>query len=270
MNTKACILAQVLAGGDEPETADLIYAQKLAGGGGGGVTIVPWSTGTDEEIVAMLQAAHAGTIDLQTDGGWAVGDTRMISVDAFITGDNVNVPQQDVSIVISQFGDYMNCGCVMQFDFKDELSTGATMNGSKSNAGGYGGSRMKQATLPALAAALPSWFQNILCEFSCLASAGSMSQTIETVSANKLALRSEVEIFGNVIEAKEGEGTQIDYFKTDASRVKTRGHAGTAAPWWTRSPRGADSQRFEYVTDSGAAGAFRANESYGIAPFGCL
>ena len=85
MNTKTRILAQVLAGGDKPETADIIYAQKIAGGGGGGVTIVPWSTGTDEEIAAMIAAAHAGKINLQTDGGWAVGDVRSITVGAFRT-----------------------------------------------------------------------------------------------------------------------------------------------------------------------------------------
>ena len=39
-----------------------------------GVKLVSFSFGTDEEIVAMIDAARNGTIDLQTDGGWRVAE----------------------------------------------------------------------------------------------------------------------------------------------------------------------------------------------------
>lgn len=239
-------------------------------GGGGGVTIVPWSTGTDAEIGDMIDAAHAGTIDLQQDGGWAVGDVRSITISAFTGGGNTSHASQTIDIVISSFSDYNSCGCVMQFDFKDELATGVRMNSSHTNAGGYGASEMKLTTLPALVNALPTWLKNALIEFSVLASAGSKSSTIETVTGNKLALRSEVEIFGSTTFSKAGEGSQIPYYATSANRIKKRGHSGSANSWWERSPLGSNSNRFCNVDSYGGANGNGASNAYGVAPFGCL
>ena len=83
----------------------------------GSVNIVPFATGTDEEIAAMIDAAHNGYIDLQQDGEWAVGDTRTIQVSAFTGGGNVSHPQQEIEIVITSFDEYMSCGNLFQFDF---------------------------------------------------------------------------------------------------------------------------------------------------------
>ena len=35
---------------------------------------------------------------------------------------------QPIDIVISAFGDYNGCGCVMQFDFREQLAAGQRMN----------------------------------------------------------------------------------------------------------------------------------------------
>ena len=232
--------------------------------------IVPWSTGTDEQIVAMIEAARAGTIDLQTDGNWKVGDVRTITVGAFTDGGSTAHAEQSIDIVISQFGDYMNCGCVMQFDFKDELATGVRMNSSNTNAGGWGESEMYKTTMPALVEALPTWLKGLLLEFSVLASAGSQSATINTVTGNKLALRSEIEIFGTITYSKAGEGSQIEYYKTSANRIKKRGHSGSANYWWERSPYGSNSDRFCIVGSDGSANINNARDASGVAPFGCI
>ena len=234
------------------------------------LTIVPWSTGTDEEIAAMLDAAKAGTIDLQTDGGWAVGDVRTIQISAFTGGGNVAHAAQSIDIAISSFADYNACGCVMQFDFKDELATGNRMNATDTNSGGYGASEMKTTTLPALVNALPTWLKDRLLEFSVLASAGSQSSIINTVTGNKLALRSEVEIFGTTTHSKAGEGSQIPYYTTSANRIKKRGHSGSASIWWERSPSGSNSANFCGVGSSGSANINGASSAYGVAPFGCI
>ena len=119
----------------------------------GELQLVPWSSGTDDQIVAMIQAAHNGDIDLQTDGGWAVGDMRTITVDAFSAW-GYDFPQQDIDIVISEFGDYNNCGSVMQFDFKTTLPTMVPMSKSSNNRAieGYGRSGIKTAVMPAIRA----------------------------------------------------------------------------------------------------------------------
>ena len=60
-----------------------------------------WVNGSDAEVAAVLAAAAAGTIDLQQDAGWSVGDVRLIHVDAFTGGNGVTCPAQDVYIAIS-------------------------------------------------------------------------------------------------------------------------------------------------------------------------
>lgn len=227
-----------------------------------------WGGGTDSEVAEAIDKAQSGEINLSDY--WAVGDVRTITVEAFTGGGSVSHASQSIDIVISQFGDYENCGAVMQFDFKDELATGNRMNSSKTNYGGYGSSEMKTTTLPALVNALPTWLKNRLKTFSVKASAGAQSPTINTVTDNKLALRSEVEIFGTTTLSYSGEGSQIDYYKTTANRAKKRGHSGSASYWWERSPHSSNSTSFCRVSSSGNASSNTASGAAGVAPFGCL
>jgi hypothetical protein len=237
-----------------------------------GVQMVSFADGTDEQIAAILDAAAAGTINLQTDAGWRVGDKRKISLSAFTGGNNVTCPAQDVYIAISSFEEYMGCGNVMQFDFACCTSAQFRMN-SGATTGGYAASEMKNTTLPALVEALPAWLKSRLKTFSVLAGnggGGSSSQTVETVTGNKLALRSEVEVFGRNLSSPAGEGEQVEYYKTpDAGRIKTQGVAGSAALWWERSVY--SSSNFCIVNAYGSAySGGTASNTYGLAPFGCI
>lgn len=234
------------------------------------LTIVSFADGTDEEVAAMMDAAKNGSIDLQTDGGWKVGDTRTIHISAFIGGGNVNNAEQDIDIVISSFEDYNGCGAKMQFDFKQQLAQPHRMNASNTNSGGWKSSEMFTTTMPALVKALPEWLSARLLEFSVKASAGAQSSTIETITGNKLALRSEVEIFGSTSYSKSGEGTQIEYYKTAANRKKVRGKGGSADYWWERSPYGSNGNRFCLVISGGTADYYNASNTYGVSPFGCI
>lgn len=245
---------------------DFVSAIEDIGGGG----LPSWATGTDSEIVALIQAAHAGTVDLQQDAGWAVGDVRTINISAFTGGGNVSHEAQSVDIVISSFDDYMNCGCVVQFDFKDALEAGNKMNRGITNSGGYGASEMKVTTLPALVNALPSWLKDLLIEFSVLASAGSKSTTIDTVTGNKLALRSEVEIFNSNRYSPVGEGSQIPYYVDTDTRKKKRGHDGEYNYYWLRSPVVNNTTAFCIITVDGGITSGSANGTRGVAPFGCI
>lgn len=257
----------------EVTTVDEIYTCKLPSLL---LNIVSWADGTDDEIAAMIDAARAGTIDLQTDGGWAVGDVRTIKISAFSAESTTSYAEQSIDIAISSFEDYNECGCIMQFDFCTLLTAshtdsdykGTRMNSSNTNSGGYGATEMYKTTLPALVEALPSWLKERLIEFSVLASAGSQSSTINTVTGNLLALRSEVEIFGKTTYSKSGEGSQIPYYTTSANRIKKRD--GAAGGWWERSPRGGTGTYFCSVTSDGSAYYGSASGTSGVAPFGCL
>lgn len=241
------------------EIADAILT--ISGGGG---TIVPWSTGTDAEIAAMIQAAHNGDIDLQTDGGWAVGDVRRITVGAFTGGYGESEPQQDVDIVITSFDEYMSCGNVLQFDFKNGLSTALHMNGSETTSAGYGGCLMKATTLPALINALPSWLKTSLVEFPVSAYSGDIYSNVVTVQGNKLALRSLAEINGG-----SSDGIQLPYYSSQGNRTKKQGVSGSNGVWFTRTP--ATGTKWQGINTSGAGSdwySFSTNRL--TAPFGCL
>lgn len=232
-------------------------------------TIVSWASGTDAEIGALIDAAHAGTVDLQQDAGWAVGDVRTISISAFTGGGNVAHAAQDIDIVITSFEEYMGCGNVMQFDFKNVLINAQKMNGSNSTSGGYGASMMKTVTLPALVNALPSWLNSRLIEFSALTSAGNGSSTIETVQGNKLALRSEIEATGGSTNSYTGEGILIQYYSSASNRKKKKIN-GSYNKWWLRSPYNAGNQYYCALDGAGNGSPTQATSAIGLAPFGCL
>lgn len=225
----------------------------------GRLSIEPWATATGDEIAAMIRAAHAGIIDLYSDAGWRVGNIRTIPVGT-----------ESIDIAIASFADYENCGCVMQFDFKDALATAYRMNSSNTNVGGYAATEMYKTTLPAVVNRLPDYLKNMLIPFNVKTSAGNQSSEIVTVENNLLALRSEIEIFGSTSYSKAGEGVQVDYYKTSSNRIKKRGHSGSATSWWERSPNGSGAANFCYVSNGGSAGSNGASNTYGCAPFGCI
>lgn len=237
-----------------------------------GIQMASFAYGTDAQIAAILDAAAAGTIDLQRDAGWKVGDQRVISVAAFTAGGNVAEPAQNVAIVITSFDEYMGCGNVMQFDFACALSGGVRMNATNTTEGGYGASEMKTVTLPALVEALPDWLKTRLKTFSVLAGSGGAapsSQTVETVTGNKLALRSEVEVYGSNPQSPAGEGTQTEYY-SGGSYYRSKPQALSSSSetlWWTRS---ADSAAYFRTASSGNSSFQSASAPMGLVPFGCL
>ena len=236
-----------------------------------GIQMASFSYGTDAQIAAILDAAAAGTIDLQRDAGWKVGDQRVLSIAAFTAGGNVAEPAQNVAIVITSFEEYMGCGNVMQFDFACALSSYVRMNATATTAGGYGASEMKTVTLPALVEALPDWLKTRLKTFSVLAGSGGASpssQTVETVTDNKLALRSEVEVYGSNPQSPAGEGTQAEYYSGGSYlRAKPQGIAGNDTTWWMRS---ASTNSYFLTASSGNSNIQSASSPEGLAAFGCL
>lgn len=223
----------------------------------------PFGTISDANFVKLIQAAHKGKVDLQADAGWKVGDKRTIRISAFTGGGDVSHAAQNIDIAISSFSNYENCGCVMQFDFADTITVGNRMNNIDGNYRGYGGSEMYTTTLPALVEALPSYLHDLLIEFSCKASVGMLGTSIVTITGNKLALRSEIEVFGSVTYSAAGEGSQVDYYTTASKRKKT-------GSWWLRSPTVSDIALFVRVETNGSTINGEATRAYRISPFGCI
>ena len=232
----------------------------------GGVEMVSWCYGDAEKVSAMLTAAKQGVIDLHADGGWCVGDVRYVDLSAFTAG-NADIPAQRVPIAIGSFQEYEGCGNILQLDFRNSIGQGVRMNATGTNAGGYGASEMYTDTLPAMEAALPAWLRGHLRSFDVKASAGGNSSTILTVPDNKLALRSEVEVFGRESYAKPGEGTQVDLYRVSAYRNKP---APSPGYWWLRSPYSTASFISVYNNGPSSYSYYSATSPLGLAPFMCI
>lgn len=246
-----------------------------------GIKLVSFSFGTDEEIAAMIDAARNGTIDLQADGGWAVGDVRRIHMNAWTGGNGTSHAADDLDIVIAEFGDYNNCDCLFQFEFVQYLSDTQRMAEYNTNVGGYSATEMYTTTLPAMVEALPEWLKSRMKTFSVLVGAGNGSSEIETVGNNKLALRSEVEVYGTSVNSAPGEGSQIARFKLgNKAKYKYAGgsmRGSSGMDWWLRSPDVNSTRYFVYahvgtISDSGIPrpGIQNSTDKNGISPFGCI
>ena len=236
-----------------------------------GIQMASFAFGTDAEIAAMLDAARAGTIDLQRDAGWKLGDQRLISVGTFLAGGNITVPAQQVALTITSFDEYMGCGNILQLDMACCLTQTVRTNDTMYTAGGYGEMEICKVTLPALAEALPDWLKSRLRTFSVLANAGGSDvSTLETVGNNKLALRSEMEVLGESSGGKAEEGAAIPFYAGSAyNRAKMLGLNGAAAVGWALRTAAA-SISILCVDGSGRVYTRQADSANGLSAFGCI
>lgn len=240
------------------------------------IKLVSWEFGTDEEIAAMIDAAHEGLIDLEEDGGWKIGDTRAISIGSFGNGTTIIAAQQ-AGLMISSFKDYNNCGCVMQVDWKTFLGS-LRMHSSSSNLK-YETCEMTTVTLPSLINALPEWFSSRLLPFDILVKETSSATTVITIPNNKLALRSPVEVANlstsQISSHYDLEGERIDGYLT-AENVKkysnfTSLSSNSTLPMWLRSLQTSTSFFIVYTgINSGTLNSSSATSTNYFAPFGCL
>lgn len=230
------------------------------------VEIVSWADGTDEQIAAMLDAAAAGEIDLQIDGGWKVGDRRVVTLTGlFQTGS-----LQQNAIIITSFDEYMGCGNLLQFDFEDLPDYIAAGDGGL----GYRYTKTYRYDAGYFVAALPVLLRHRLKTFNVLYNAGTEQQeNIVTIPENQLAQRSRREIFGD----GPAEGTQITYYTELSHRIKnvntytTQKNEQELEPyaWWLRTHN--DSNKYYTVTETGELGTVGVGSTaYGQSLFGCL
>ena len=234
-----------------------------------GVKIVSWQFGSDEDVAAMIDAAHEGTIDLSDH--WCVGDMRTCVVDALTDGAGVSHGQESIDLVITSFDDSYDCGSVMQVDFAEALSFATRMSDTATNYNGYGATEMYGATLPAIADAMPQWLADRMIEFGVPTSSGNQQSSIEVVGGNRLALRSEVEVLGTVAGSYDGEGSAIGWYLPAAKlRQKRIGRTGSNSTWWLRSPLKGNALQFDIIDANGNRGNASATDNRHIVPFMCL
>ena len=246
------------------------------------VEIVSWANGTDEQIAALVAAADAGQIDLVEDAGWAVGDTRKVSLSAMAasgTYDGVSWgvgethAAQNVELVLMHQGgvklaDGNTCHFVV--GMKDSLNESGYMNGSNTNSGSWNGCARRSWCNGAFRQALPDTLRPIFKRMQTITAETYNGTTLKT-STDYFALPAEYEVHGKLNYSNSTEAAslvQFTWYATQTNRRKKRN--GDFAWWWERSPNERTSTYFCVVTNSGAAGSTDASATRGLSPFGCI
>ena len=243
------------------------------------VKTVTWAGGTDEEIVAMVEAADQGVINLSDY--WAVGDIRTVQLSAMsATGVGESHAAQQVDLVLMHAGGYdLNAAvasgrtkCSFVVGLKDSLAEAGYMNSSNTNSGSWNGSARRTWCNNVFRNAIPSTLRAIFKQFKTVTAQTYNGSTNQT-SVDYFALPAEREIFDarNYCNQTEYNALfQFDYYKTASNRVKKLGKTGAASYWWGRSPNYYNSTDFCIVDSGGSADISGASYTRGLAPFGCI
>lgn len=256
--------------------------------------LVSWTTGTNDEITAMVNAYYNGKITLEdVKSVWHLGDTRSVDLAAMeATGVRESHRAQTVEMEILDFNhdtlttpigsitkalitvDMKNClrdATVSDTDGQHNTEHGY-MNSSNTNVGGWTSCARRTWCNSIFYNALPSYFKSLVKPVDKLTSAGNQSSIINTDS-DYCFLLSEIEIFGSVTYSKEDEGSQYVWFaNTTANRYKLPkwGSSSMTDGWWERSPHGSYSNNFCDVAGNGNAGNNSASFAFGLAPACCI
>ena len=207
-------------------------------------------TFANNDWASIIAACHSGSVP----STWVVGNSKTMTI---------NGASYQVDIIGKNHDTYANGGkAPLTFQLHDCYGTKYQMNSSDTNSGGYDSSAMHTTHLPAILALMPSEVQAGIKQVNKMASAGSQSDTIETIAC-KLFLLSEIEIFGRTTYSKAGEGSQYAYYSAGNSKVKN--FSGSANNWWERSPFGSNSTAFCDVSSSGSADIYAASDPFGVA-----
>lgn len=250
-----------------------------------GPEIVPWSTGTDEQIAAMVAALDAGTISIE-DTGWAVGDERKVTLAAMAaTGVGETHVEQTVTLVLMDSQHYTLTEATAGGDTKDHFVVGLKnflangtsgewgyMNSSNTNSGSWSGCARRAWCNNVFRAAIPETLRGCFKQFK-VPTATTYNGSSVTETDDYFALFAEKEIFGSRTYSNTTEAnalSQIKWYETAANRIKKAGDAGSANAWWERSPGSSSSSYFCYVSSGGNADYYYASGGRGLAPFGCI
>ena len=149
------------------------------------------------------------------------------------------------------------------FQMHDIFETAFAMNDSKTNAGGWKGSKMRTSTMATMKGYMPAAWQTTIKPVNKASGiGGGSSNGTETVSDDCFLL-TEVEIFGSTRFSVAGEGIQYAYYKVGNSKIKTRN--GTTSNWSERSPLFGNSHNFCFANYEGRANHREANIRLGVA-----
>lgn len=260
--------------------ADGYIYKKFVSGPWAGIT---WADGTDEEIVAMIEAADRGEINLSDY--WTVGDARAVNLSAMAaTGVGESHSAQTVEFVLMHVGGYElneatpdgRTTCSFIVGMRNCLNETGYMNSSNTNSGSWNDSARRAWCNSVFYNAIPSTLRSIFKQFKVI-TAKTYNGTALQTSVDYFTLPAAKEVCGGETATSAGKGTtynsnlaefntlfQYDWYKTTSRRTKTVNGANHI--WWERSPVYNSSGNFCLSNTYGGV----ASTASGISPVGCI
>lgn len=177
---------------------------------------------------------------------WNVGDQLTMTIDGV---------DYAVDIIGKNHDDYADGSgkAPLTFQLHECYTAKFPMNITNTNSNGWGSCYMRGLYLPNILELLPAAVKNNIREVN---KTTNHSGAEGDVTADKLFLLSEIEVFGFISGTDVGEGSQYEYYtKSSNNRKKTVN--GTTSPWWTRSPYRMNTSYF-VISD----GVGNPNETY--------
>ena len=256
--------------------------------------IVAFATGTDEEIAKMIEAHYNNKINIADY--WAVGDIRTVHLSAMAaTGVSESHREQDVQFVIGDFNHddlttpinghtkaamtLLQKDCLMDAANASNPVNGSGnkenghMNSSATNAGGWKNCARRAWCNNVFFAALPSTWQSMVKIVNKKSGTGGGSSSGTEITADKIFLAAEIEIFGSITYSVDGEGTQYQYYKNaTANRYKMPkwNSSSVSHIYLERSPCSGNASAFCCVYNSGDADYDYAYNARGVATNFCI
>lgn len=258
------------------------------------IKIVAFAGGTDAEIAKMIQAHYNNKINISDY--WAVGDMRTVHLSAMsAAGVGESHRAQDVQFVIGDFDHddlttpinghtkaavtLLQKDCLMDATNASNPVNGSGntengyMNSSGTNAGGWKNCARRTWCNNVYFSALPSAWQSMVKTVNKKSGTGGGSSSGTEITADKIFLAAEIEIFGSRTYSVDGEGAQYQYYKNaTANRYKMPkwGSSYVSNIYFERSPCSGDADRFCIVGTNGDASHNYANGARGVAPCLCI
>lgn len=258
-----------------------------------------WANATDEKILAMVQAADRGEINL-TDY-WNVGDVRKVNLSAMSAsgvGESHVAQTVELVLVAKDTGvqntsnpcynyQYLDTSKKRKYpsfivqqknglgDANNHISEFGYINSSDTNAGGWNGCARRtwcnNVYKSAMPSSLVSAFKQVLVKTM---NNGSQSGAALVRSADYFFLPAEKEVIGSTLYSSSVEAnvlSQWQYYENSENWIKRRYYnGGSAAGWWERSTSSGGTTKFCIISGSGNQTNIAASKTYIIAPAGCI
>lgn len=200
------------------------YSEVVVNVGG----IKPFADATPEQIQQIgneISAKGMTSAEVEEIYGWKIGDIKDITL---TTGEVIQMR------IIGFNHDNLTGGgkAGITLEMVNCLNTEYKMNNTRTNAGGWKDTTLRNTTLPTIKATLPQEWQKVIVKVDKKsANGGNTNFTAIETTSDDLFLLSEIELMSAyVAQASVNEGTRYEYWasKTTADRKKEK-------DWWLRS-----------------------------------